>query len=817
MLVASERPALPMSTQGACIFVSGDAAIEDGKIRNPLRQEPMMRFSSTASWRLAVLLLLVPASVRAGDPGRVDFNRQIRPILSESCYQCHGPDHNKRKADLRLDLRDGLFRSVDGTAVVVPGKLDDSELFVRITTPAVELRMPPRKAGGPLKPAQIELIKRWIEEGAEWKGHWAYIPPARPAVAGGHDDPGAIDHFIRARLAAEGLVPSPPADRASLIRRLSFDLTGLPPTPLEVDAFATDTSPNAYERLVDRLLASPRFGERMAIFWLDLVRYADTTGYHGDNHVDLYLFRDYVVRAFNDNMPFDRFTIEQVAGDLLAAPTTQTRIASGYNRLLQTTQEGGAQAKEYMAKYSADRVRNLSTVWLGATMGCCECHDHKYDPFTTREFYSVAAFFADVKETAVGVQEPTIFPSQDQANRLNQLDNDRAPLNAIPKPSAAERSKLAELDRQIEAIKKEIPSSLVSTSVPPRVMRVLPRGNWQSESGTVVVPGVPGSLPPLDAKSPRASRLDLARWLVSAGNPLPARVMVNRLWKLYFGRGLVATLDDFGSQGAWPTHPELLDWLACEFQSGGWNVKAMIKQMVMSQAYRQSSNTSEETRLRDPGNRWLARQSRFRLDAEFVRDNALAISGLLTAKIGGPSVKPYQPPGYWVFLNFPKRTYEADKGEDQYRRGLYTYWQRTFLHPSLLAFDASTREECVVERTRSNTPLQALVLLNDPTYVEAARAFAIRLIREGGTEPRARLERGFRLALSRSPRPQEIPVLLDLLHQHFDQFRAAPAAARESLKTGDEPVPPGIDPAELAAWTSVARVLLNLHETITRS
>jgi len=779
-----------------------------------------MRLSGTAAWRLAAFLLLLPTVVRAGDPVRVDFNRQIRPILSESCYQCHGPDHNKRKADLRLDRRDGLFRSVDDTTVVVPGKPEESELFVRISTPAAELRMPPLKGGGPLKPEQIALIKRWIEEGAQWKGHWAYLPPSRPAVPAascGTDEESAIDRFIRARLAAERLAPSPQADRATLIRRLSFDLTGLPPTPHEVDAYATDTRRDAYERLVDRLLASPRFGERMAIFWLDLVRYADTTGYHGDNHVDLYLFRDYVIRAFNDNMPFDRFTIEQVAGDLLAAPTTETRIASGYNRLLQTTQEGGAQAKEYMAKYSADRVRNLSTVWLGTTLGCAECHDHKFDPFTTREFYSLAAFFADLKETAVGVQEPTMFPSQDQANRLNQLDTERAPLKAITKPSAAERGKLALLDKQIEALEKEIPSSLVSTSVPPRVIRVLPRGNWQSESGTVVVPGVPGSLPALATQSPGASRLDLARWLVSAGNPLPARVMVNRLWKLCFGRGLVSTLDDFGSQGAWPTHLELLDSLACEFTDSGWNVKKMIRQMVMSQTYRQSSNTSEETRLRDPGNRWLARQNRFRLDAELVRDGALEISGLLFDKIGGPSVKPYQPPGYWVFLNFPKRTYRPDKGENQYRRGLYTYWQRTFLHPSLLAFDASTREECVVERPRSNTPLQALVLLNDPTYVEAARTFAARLIREGGTEPHARLELAFRLALSRSPRPQEVPVLLDLLHRHLDQFRAAPAAAREALATGDAPVPAGIDPAELAAWTSVARVILNLHETITRS
>jgi hypothetical protein len=780
-----------------------------------------MSVSRPARWLLAGLLLYLPLPTRAGEPGSVDFNRQIRPILSESCYQCHGPDQNKRKADLRLDRRDGLFRSVAGTSVVVPGQLDLSELYFRITTDDPELRMPPPKSGGPLKNEQVALFRRWIEEGAQWKGHWAYLPPAPrppvPAAALGHDELGPIDRFIRARLRAEGLVPAPPADRPSLIRRLSFDLTGLPPAPEAVDAFAADLAPDAYERLVDRLLASPRFGERMAIFWLDLVRYADTTGYHGDNHVDIYLFRNYVIRALNENMPFDRFTIEQLAGDLLAPRTEEARIASGYNRLLQTTQEGGAQAKEYMAKYSADRVRNVSTVWLGTTLGCAECHDHKYDPFTTREFYSLAAFFADVSETAVGVQEPTYFPSSRQAQLLKQLEDERAPLKAITKPSAADRSKLADLDRKIDALKSQVPNSLISTAIPPRVMRVLPRGNWQSESGAIVQPGVPGSLPGLEKQSSPATRLDLARWLVAPANPLTARVMVNRLWKLFFGQGLVRTLDDFGSQGAWPTHPELLDWLACEFTDGGWNVKKLIKQMIMSRAYRQSSIASDEARLRDPGNRLLARQSRFRLDAELVRDNALAVSGLLSEQIGGPSVKPYQPPGYWVFLNFPKRTYVPDKGENEYRRGLYTYWQRTFLHPSLLAFDASTREECVVERPRSNTPLQALVLLNDPNYVEAARAFAVRLIREGGSEPRSRLERGFRLALQRSPRPQELPVLLNLLREHLDQFRAAPAAAREAISVGDSPVPPDVDAVELAAWMSVARVILNLHETITRS
>jgi hypothetical protein len=760
-------------------------------------------------------------TIRAGEgTERVDFNRQIRPILSESCYQCHGPDRNNRKADLRLDLREGLFRSVEGTTVVVPSKPEESELLARITSDDPELRMPPPEIGRPLSPDRIDLIRRWVAQGAEWKGHWAYLPLAQPHVPAAPPGEAAlseIDRFVRARQSAHGLEPAPEADRTTLIRRLSFDLTGLPPTPEDVDAFRRDARPDAYRRLVDWLLASPHYGERMAIFWLDLVRFADTTGYHSDNHVDVYLYRDYVIGSFNSNTPFDRFTIEQIAGDVKDGATKRDRIASGYNRLIQSTQEGGAQAKEYMAKYSADRVRNVSTVWLGTTLGCAECHDHKYDPFSTGEFYRLAAFFADVKETPVGVQEPTRFPTLEQARALERLEEQRKPLAAIKKPSEDERSKLAELDRRIDAFVKTIPSSLVSTAVAPRVIRVLPRGDWQSESGPVVLPGVPAALPPLAAKDGPASRLDLARWLVAGDNPLPARVMVNRLWNLVFGQGLVATLDDFGSQGARPTDAELLDWLACEFKDSGWNVKAMLKRMVLSQTYRQSSIATGRQRQRDPGNRWLARQNRFRLDAELVRDNALAVSGLLSQRLGGPSVKPYQPAGYWIFLNFPKRTYLPDKGANQYRRGLYTYWQRTFLHPSLLAFDASTREECVVQRPRSNTPLQALVLLNDPSYIEAGRALASRLMREAPGDPPARLERAFRLVLSRAPRPSEVSLLLGLWNEHHSQFQADPAAARAVLGVGDLPLPGELNPAELAAWTSVARVLLNLHETITRS
>ncbi|MGP0066086.1 MAG: PSD1 and planctomycete cytochrome C domain-containing protein [Isosphaeraceae bacterium] len=773
--------------------------------------------------RVTALLIAATAMVAAdSDPASagapdVDFNRDIRPILSESCYQCHGPDHNKLKADLRLDTRAGLFRSADGSTVVTPGKPEESELLARIVAEDDETRMPPPKGGKPLTPVQVDRIRRWIEQGAIWKGHWAYLPPGRPDVSGTPAAGDPIDRLLRARIDAEGLELSPETDRPTLIRRLSLDLIGLPPTPEEVDAFVSDSRPDAYERLVDRLLASPRYGERMAVFWLDLVRFADTQGYHSDNHVEIWMFRDYVIRSFNANKPFDRFTIEQLAGDLLPSPTEEARIASGYNRLLQTTQEGGAQPKEYMAKYAADRVRNVSTVWMGTTLGCAECHDHKFDPFATREFYSLGAFFADISETIVGAQQPTRFPGPEQAAALKKLEDRRAPIKAVKNASPAQKKELADLDRQIAHMVHKIPTTLVSTSMPPRVMRVLPRGNWMDDSGPIVMPDVPASLPPLGVKDRRASRLDLARWLVSGRNPLVARVMVNRLWKIVFGQGLVTTADDFGSQGTWPTHPELLDWLACEFVDSGWDVRATLKRMVMTSAYRRSSRPSPVDLHRDPGNRWLARQNAFRLDAEFVRDNALAISGLISDKIGGPSVKPYQPPGYWVFLNFPTREYHPDHGSDQYRRGLYTYWQRTFLHPSLLAFDASTREECVVQRPRSNTPLQALVLLNDPTYVEAARVLAARVIREAGTNPSARLDRAFRLALTRPPRPEESAVLTRLLIKHRRQYQDDPASARDLLAIGDAPPPQSVTPAELAAWTSITRVLLNLHETITRN
>jgi hypothetical protein len=832
-----------------------------------------------ASALAGLALFVVAGAVRAEPPlpARADFNRDIRPILSENCYACHGPDKNKRKAHLRLDDRDGLFSSHGTTHMLVPGKPDESELFRRVTTADAEERMPDPKSGKKLTDRQVALLKKWIEQGAVWKGHWAYLKPERaplPAV----DEPGfvrtPVDRFILQRLRDENLAHAPEADRVTLLRRISFDLTGLPPTRAEVDAFVNDRDPDAYAKLVDRLLASPHFGERMAMYWLDLVRYADSIGYHSDNPMNVSPFRDYVIHAFNTDKPFDRFTVEQLAGDLMPNATMEQKVASAYNRLLQTTEEGGAQPKEYEAKYAADRVRNVSSVWLGSTMGCCQCHDHKFDPFTMRDFYSLAAFFADVQEASVGRREPGLsLPTDEQAAALKKLDEETSSLQKVlatqtPELDAGEarweasllladvrklpknvidsllldpakrtpeqkqavaahyrtvapelkatRDRLAELQRQKEALDKSVVHCLVSVSGAPRVVHLLPRGNWLDESGPVMSPAVPASLSPTPAAGQRLTRLDLARWIASRDNPLTARVFVNRLWKLAFGQGISKSLEDLGSQGEAPTHPELLDWLAVEFMDSGWDVKHMIKLLVLSGTYRQSSKPSAEQKERDPYNRLVCRQGRFRLDAEMVRDNALAVSGLLAEQVGGPSVKPYQPAGYWSALNFPTREWQNDKGESLYRRGIYTHWQRTFLQPSLLAFDAPSREECCVDRPRSNIPQQALVLLNDPTYVEAARVFAGRIVKEGGASPDDRLRWAFGCALSRQPTDDEVKVLAALYAKHAGEYGRDREAARKLLATGDHPLPKDADVVELAAWTSVARAILNLHETITR-
>jgi len=816
----------------------------------------------------SVLLLAVQTSGLSA-PARVEFNRDIRPILSDNCFACHGPDANTREAGLRLDTETGLFgKSGNGHAIIAAGSPEASDLIARLIHPSPDERMPPPESKKKLTPVQIEMIHAWIQQGARWQGHWFFVRPQRaepPAMNSDAWPRNAIDRFILARLKREGLQPSPAADKPTLIRRLHFDLTGLPPAPDDVDAFVADESTNAYEQAVDRLLDSKHFGERMAVHWLDLVRYADTVGYHGDQEMNISPYRDYVIRAFNDNQPFDQFTIEQLAGDLLPDPTMWQKVASGFNRLNMTTEEGGAQPGEYLAKYAADRVRAVGTVWLAATMGCAECHDHKYDPYTQKDFYSLAAYFADIKEVGKypgrsGRPPEMLVPTPKEAAKLKELDSRIAELQKrvdvmkqkladIPvagelklalrlKPEKRNQDdqktvaefyqmhspELGKTQRELDdrmnerkALRAAVRRTLVSESVKPRTIRVLHRGDWMDKSGEVVSPATPAFLKSEIETKARPTRLDLANWIVSKENPQTARAFVNRLWKLCFGTGISKILDDLGSQGEIPSHPELLDWLAVEFMDSGWDMKHMVKLMVMSSAYRQTSVAPPSLVERDPYNRLYARQSRWRLEAEFIRDNALAISGLLVDRQGGVAAKPYQPAGYYKHLNFPKRKYQPDTDENQYRRGVYTHWQRTYLHPSMLAFDAPSREECVAERPISNTPSAALALLNDPTHVEAARNFAQRILNEGGADTPARLNWAFRRAVSRRPNPREIDILSALLKSQLREFASDTDAATASLETGRSKPPPDANPVELAAWTAVGRAILNLNETITRN
>lgn len=1007
-------------------------------------------------------------------------------------------------ANLRLDVREEALKPMkDGEIPIVPGKPEKSAIVQRIFAASVARRMPPQYAHKELTEKQKQTIRQWVAEGAVYEGHWAYQPIKRPAVPQlAADAPvvNPIDNYIQERLAKEGLTPSPEADRRTLIRRVTLDLTGLPPTPEEVRAFENDHSATAYEKVVDRLLQSPRYAEQQTMHWLDAVRYADTCGFHGDNAFPAWPYRDYVLRAFRENMPFDRFTREQLAGDLLPNPTLDQKVASAYNRLNRTSAEGGIQPKEYLAKYGADRVRTVSVAWLGSTMGCSECHDHKFDPFKAKDFYSMKAFFADIEETGLvpdrgdkawGAQVE--LPTPQQKQQREQLDAKiaglQAKLAAAPAPAAGQEKALLDrwrsgdlawhfqrpeaahslhgavltinagkpdqrparnvivasgpnpdnetyvvtlhpgagtwtelgvdvlqdenlpgnqisrgadrflltgveavlqepgraaralafstalgdkttnngmpatgaIDRDPEtgwgialgessdpflalrfaekiattpesrivvtlrhdstayrravigrfrlalasgeyswpvdgtAIKRSnkdkdpegvntwasglspemragivvapekrkpaqqaaireyfewsspetaplwnevarlegertilnsrIARVVTSVSVKPRETRVLPRGNWMDDSGELVEPAIPGFLGKLDTGGRRATRLDLANWIVSAENPLTARVYVDRVWRQFFGTGISKSVDDLGSQGEWPTHPELLEWLASEFrhpewQAGGthdWDVRHVIRTVVMSHTYRQASLPTPQIEQKDPENRLLARQSRFRVDSENVRDIALEVSGLLQNRFGGPSVRPYQPDGYMATLNFPKREYSASHGADLYRRGVYTQWQRTFLHPSLLNFDAPTREECTVNRVSSNTPLQALDLLNDPIYVEAARVFAEAALHAGGAGFDRQLTWIFNRALDRDPSQEERAILTELYRDNLKRFTASSADAKKFVSVGDSPVAAGASLPQLAAVTTVTRAVLNLHETITRN
>ncbi|MCE9547557.1 MAG: PSD1 and planctomycete cytochrome C domain-containing protein [Planctomycetia bacterium] len=781
-----------------------------------------------------------PAAPAANSPSSapLEFNRDIRPILSENCFKCHGPDKASRQANLRLDQRDAAIKGGDDGPAFVVGQSGKSALVSRITSKDKDERMPPPDTGKHLTAAQIALLKRWIDQGAEYQPHWSLIPPRRPALPAVRQQTwprGAIDQFVLARLQREGLKPAAEADKRTLIRRVTLDLTGLPPDPSDVHAFLADTSPDAYEKVVDRLLASSEYAEHMARDWLDLARYSDTNGYQYDTERTQWPWRDWVINAFARNMPYDQFTIEQLAGDLLPNATPQQKLATGFNRNHAITIEGGVIDEEYRTEYVMDRLVTSSTVWLGLTVGCARCHDHKFDPISNQEFYQLFAFFNQVQEKGFNGFDPqlkVLSPLQQQA--IEELDARIAAIKetlkqttmtvptVVPaKPSPAVAGLQADL-KSLEARRKQLEAGAVNTFVmhdlaKPRDTFILERGQYDKH-GKKVQPGVLAALPPLPAGAP-ANRLGLAKWLTDPKHPLMARVAVNRYWQHYFGVGLVKTAEDLGSQGEWPSHPELLDWLATEFIGSGWDVKHMQRLIVTSAAYRQSSVATAAERERDPENRLLARGPRFRLDAEEIRDSLLDLSGLLVEKVGGPSVYPYQPAGLWMELNNRpgfSRDYPQAKGEALYRRSMYTFGKRTVAAPAMQTFDAPTREYCVARRSRTNTPLQSLALMYDPQSVEAARKFAERMIRRGGPTVDDRIGFGFEAATSRLPNAGEAAVLRRVYEQQLATYQKDPAAAERLLKVGDSPRDEKLAATEAAALATVARVIMNLDETITK-
>ncbi len=754
----------------------------------------------------------------ASEDSRVDFQRQIRPLLSDTCFQCHGPDAKTRVAGLRLDLRDALFQSLASGIPIVPGDPERSLLYQRITHEDATRRMPPKYSHKELSAKQIDLIRRWIQQGAVWQQHWSFIPPKRPTLSQVNDSSWprhGMDYFVLRRLEEKGLTPSAAAEGSRILRRVTLDLTGLPPTLEELDAFLSDKSTDAYEKVVDRLLASPRYGERMAVVWLDLARYADTDGYQDDEPRIMWRWRDWLINALNNNLPFDQFTIEQLAGDLIPEARPDQQLATGFLRNNRVNGEGGSIAAEFQVEYTADRLDAVATTWLGLTVACARCHDHKYDPISQREFYRLYAFFNNVSEpgTYRRSASPTIkVPRRGVRRRLDQID---LALRDLDKKSAT----YIALEKKRQRLIEQVPETMIMRDDQPRETFVLGRGQYD-KPGQKVTPGVPTIMPPLPTEIP-ANRLALAKWLVDPTHPLTARVTVNRLWQLHFGAGLVRTAEDFGAQGEPPTHPSLLDWLATQLIRLEWDVKAFQRMIVTSATYRQSSKITPSLLQTDPENRLLARGPRMRLPAEMIRDQALALSGLLVESIGGPSVKPYQPAGLWNEIaggatRAYKGGYQQDRGISLYRRSLYTFWRRPIHPPGMEVFDAPSRETCTVRRERTNTPLQALALMNDLTYVEAARALARRLIREGGSSDDDRVAFGFRLVTARRPTTPELEVLRLGLQRHRTTYEKDREAAKELIQVGHSEPDPEIDVAELAAYAALANALLNLDETISK-
>ena len=819
---------------------------------------------------LAALTAPLSAAVQTGS---VDYGRHIRPILSENCFYCHGQDAGKRKGKLRLDTLDGQ-RAKD---VVIPGKPNDSELIKRILTKDPDDQMPPPDSNRHLTDAQRELLRKWITQGAPFDGHWAFTAPVRPEEPKNRNPAWArnpIDRFVAAKLDGYDLFPSPEADKETLIRRLSLDLTGLPPEPAEIDAFLADQAPDAYDKVVDRLFASPHYGERMALPWLDAARYADSNGFQQDGDTYQWVWRDWVVQALNRNMPFDQFTIDQLAGDLRPDATREQRLATAFHRNGLLNGEGGNIAEEQRFVLLFDRVDVTATNWLGLTMACAQCHDHKYDPILQKDYYALLAAFNNVPESGTAgritqkirsadpmldmasveqkakkaalekslneareqvKQEqvawetrvltgedaiaddaiaelirrcPTPELTKDENERIRKYFDEKVVGSLASKPKA----KVQEWENNLNDLKDDYPMVMVMSDAKPRDSFILERGSYEVPKGKVTI-DVPGFLPPLPPDAPR-NRLGIAQWLVSKEQPLTARVMVNRMWQTFFGLGLVKTAEDFGTQGERPSHPELLDWLAVELRDSGWDVKHVQRLIVTSATYRQLSRVTPSLLERDPENRLFARAPRFRLPSLLIRDQALAASGLLVRTIGGKPVYPYQPKDIWDSLAITKErdfTYPQSTGQDLYRRSLYTFWRRTVAPANL--FDASQRQTCKVRSTATSTPLHALTTLNDPTFVEAARALAGKVMTE---KPEQRLAVAFRRVLSRWPDDAERALLARSLAKQLARFQATPKAATAFLTVGESRPDPALDPVQLAAHAAVCLGILNLDEAVSR-
>lgn len=773
-------------------------------------------------------------------PPRVDFTRDIEPVLKAHCVQCHGAA--KAEAGLRLDARSFAVKGGVGGPAWRVGDSKKSLLLSRVLGEGGKPRMPLGFA--PLTEQQIGLLRTWIDQGAVWpeagakSKHWAYIAPRRsplPPVKKSSWVRNPIDRFVLARLEREGLSPSPEADRTTLIRRVTLDLTGLPPTPGEVEAFLRDRSPSAYEKVVDRLLASPHYGERMALPWLDAARYADSNGFQQDGDTYQYVWRDWVVRAYNTNMPFDQFTIEQLAGDLLPGATLDQKIATGFNRCHLLNGEGGAIPEEQRNVILFDRVDVTATTWLGATLACAQCHNHKYDPYTQQDYYRFMAFFNNVPETGTPpgggqyrIADPWVYvPSEQENGKIAELEKKVQSSKAMGESSEA-KARIAAAEKELESFRSTVPRVMVMSDNRPRKTHVLLRGNYESPAEEVEA-DTPEFLGKLPAAAPK-NRLSLARWLVSDDNPLTSRVQVNRLWQIFFGAGLVKTSENLGTQCDPPLQRELLDWLAVEFRDGErgkaqgagevakpWDVKHMVRLIVTSATYRQSSKVTPELLRRDPENRLFARGARFRLPSLLLRDVALASSGLLNDQIGGKPVYPYQPPGIWDGLSITMErdfTYPQSKGADLYRRSLYTFWRRT-VGPADM-FDASARQTCKVRVSITSTPLHALTMLNDVAWVEAGRALAERVMKEAGPDRDARLSDAYLRVCARRPGADELRILERSLNRSLAAFKADPKSADAFLKVGESPRDKALDPIEHAAYASVCLAIYNLDEAMTR-